>query len=124
MTDADAPPPSLPPDSLPPGSLPPESIPPPSAIERPGFVPPRRHVNTLLEDYEERLLAFVQHLGEISTLTVDTAKALGKRPLEVESTVRQMEALGIRSMGIVVVSSLFIGVLLGLSCWRFAVKDY
>jgi phospholipid/cholesterol/gamma-HCH transport system permease protein len=106
--ESEAPPPSLPPDSLPPESIPPSSM----AGGRSTFVPPPPHVQTLVEDYQDRLVAFVQHLGEIATLTIDTAKSVVKRPLEIESTIQQMDSLGVRSVGIVVVSSLFIGMVM------------
>jgi phospholipid/cholesterol/gamma-HCH transport system permease protein len=75
-------------------------------------VPPAPKVQSLLEDYEGRVVAFIEHLGEITTLTIDAAKSFGKRPLEVGSTIHQMESLGVRSVGIVVVSSLFIGMVM------------
>jgi phospholipid/cholesterol/gamma-HCH transport system permease protein len=106
-SEIDAPPPSLPPDSLPP-----ESIPPSSMGGRNTFVPPPRHEHTLLESYQEDVVGFVQHLGEIATLTFNTARAVLKRPLEADSTIQQMESLGVRSIGIVVVSSLFIGMVM------------
>jgi phospholipid/cholesterol/gamma-HCH transport system permease protein len=76
------------------------------------YVPPPPHVPTLLENQKERVLAFIQHLGEIATLTGNAAKAMFRRPLEFDSTVYQMESLGVRSMGIVAVSSLFIGMVM------------
>jgi phospholipid/cholesterol/gamma-HCH transport system permease protein len=66
----------------------------------------------VLEHQRDRIVGFVEHLGEIATLTGNTAKALLKRPLEVSSTIHQMESLGVRSMGIVAVSSLFIGMVM------------
>jgi phospholipid/cholesterol/gamma-HCH transport system permease protein len=106
--DSEAPPPSLPPDSLPPESMPPSSM----AASRNTYVPPPPRVVTVVEDYQGRIVSFVQHLGEITTLTIDTAKSLLKRPLEIDSTIAQMESLGVRSVGIVVVSSLFIGMVM------------
>ncbi len=111
--DTDAPPASLPPESLSSGQLPPDSIPPPSVGgRRSTYVPPPPRVKTWSELQKDRLLAFVEHLGEIATLTGNTSKALVKRPLEIASTVYQMESLGVRSMGIVAVSSLFIGMVM------------
>jgi phospholipid/cholesterol/gamma-HCH transport system permease protein len=106
--ESEAPPPSLPPDSLPPESIPPSSM----LGGRNTYVPPPPRVITLVEDYQDRIVSFVQHLGEITTLTIDTAKSLLKRPLEIDSTIAQMESLGVRSVGIVVVSSLFIGMVM------------
>jgi phospholipid/cholesterol/gamma-HCH transport system permease protein len=109
--DREAPPPSLPQDGLPRDSLPPESLPPPST-GRSTYIPPPPREKKLFEDYEERFFAFLQHLGEISTLTLNTARSVAKQPLELDSTIQQMESLGVRSMGIVFVSSLFIGMVM------------
>jgi phospholipid/cholesterol/gamma-HCH transport system permease protein len=111
--DTDAPPPSLPPESLSSGRLPPDSIPPSSfGGRRSTYVPPPPRVKTMLEIQRDRILGFVEHLGEISGLTWNTAKSLLKRPLEIGSTIYQMESLGVRSLGIVAVSSLFIGMVM------------
>jgi phospholipid/cholesterol/gamma-HCH transport system permease protein len=110
-TDREAPPPPMPPDSLPPDSFPRESLPPPS-MGRATYIPPPPREKKLYEDYEERLLGFLQHLGEISTLVVNTAKSITKQPFEIDSTIQQMDSLGVRSMGIVFVSSLFIGMVM------------
>jgi phospholipid/cholesterol/gamma-HCH transport system permease protein len=76
------------------------------------YVPPPPHVPTVFETQKERVLAFIEHLGEIATLAGNAGKAVVRRPLEIESTIYQMESLGVRSMGIVAVSSLFIGMVM------------
>jgi phospholipid/cholesterol/gamma-HCH transport system permease protein len=76
------------------------------------YVPPPPHVPTALENQRARIFAFIQHLGEIATLTGNAARSMFRRPLEIDSTVYQMESLGVRSMGIVAVSSLFIGMVM------------
>ncbi len=114
--DSEAPPASLPPASLPPESLSsgalPDSIPPSGLGGRRGFVPPKPRVKGALEVYRDRLLTFVEHMGEIAGLLADTARSAFKRPLEIGSTIYQMESLGVRSVGIVAVSSLFIGMVM------------
>lgn len=110
--DTDAPPPSLPPESLPSGSLGPDSVPPSSIGRRSTYVPPPPRVKTTFEHQRDRVLAFVEHLGEIASLTWGTATSLFKRPLEIDSTIYQLESLGVRSIGIVAVSSLFIGMVM------------
>jgi phospholipid/cholesterol/gamma-HCH transport system permease protein len=110
-TDREAPPPPLPPDSMPRDSLAPDSLA-PSSMGRATYIPPPPREKTLLEDYQERLLSFLQHLGEISTLAMNTARSVTKQPFEIDSTIQQMDSLGVRSMGIVFVSSLFIGMVM------------
>ena len=41
---------------------------------------------------------FVEHLGQIGRMTWGAVKAMFKRPLEVASTLHQMESLGVRSI--------------------------
>ena len=103
-----------PPESLPPASRSPESLYPPGgpSSARTTYVPPPPHVPTVFENQKARVLAFIEHLGEIAPLIGGTAKAVFKRPFEFDSTVYQMESLGVRSMGIVAVSSLFIGMVM------------
>jgi phospholipid/cholesterol/gamma-HCH transport system permease protein len=89
-------------DAVPPsgGRTPIVSLPPPPP--EPSFV----------EFHRGRSLRFVQHLGEITDLSVRAFKSMGRRPLEVRSTLQQLDSLGVKSMGIVAVTSLFIGMVM------------
>jgi phospholipid/cholesterol/gamma-HCH transport system permease protein len=51
-------------------------------------------------------------MGGIGILTVRTIRALPRRPFEIRATIYQIEALGVRSVGIVVVSSVFVGMVM------------
>jgi phospholipid/cholesterol/gamma-HCH transport system permease protein len=55
---------------------------------------------------------FVESLGEIAALVRDTMKSMFKRPFETSATLYQMESLGVRSLGIVGVTSIFIGMVM------------
>lgn len=92
-----------------------ESLPPPSS-ERPSLgrlsLPAPPPEPGALDYYKGRVFRFVEHLGEITMLTGRTAAALWKRPLELRSTLTQLESLGVRSMGIVAVTSIFIGMVM------------
>lgn len=80
--------------------------------------PPSRRVSVpppmapTLPKLSLRSLAFLEHLGDVAQLTVRTARMTLKRPLELGSTLYQFEQLGVRSMGIVAVTSLFIGMVM------------
>lgn len=80
--------------------------------------PPSRRVSVpppmapTLPKLSLRSLAFLEHLGEVAELTVRTVRMTLKRPLEFGSTLYQFEQLGVRSMGIVAVTSLFIGMVM------------
>jgi phospholipid/cholesterol/gamma-HCH transport system permease protein len=55
---------------------------------------------------------FMENLGEVALLSSRTATALWRRPLELRATMQQLESLGVRSMGIVTVTSVFIGMVM------------
>lgn len=59
-----------------------------------------------------RVGRFVEHLGDMAILTKQTFVAMFRRPFEIESTIQQVESLGVKSTGIVVVTSLFIGMVM------------
>lgn len=58
------------------------------------------------------IVGFVEHLGDIAILARQTLTAVFRRPFELEATLYQMDSLGVRSVGIVVVTSLFIGMVM------------
>jgi phospholipid/cholesterol/gamma-HCH transport system permease protein len=91
---------------------PPESIPPPSA--RGSFIPPPPQDPTLAEVWHGRGVRFVEHLGDIFSLSLGAFRSITKRPFEIDSTLYQIVSLGVRSLGIVAVTSIFIGMVITL----------
>jgi phospholipid/cholesterol/gamma-HCH transport system permease protein len=91
-----------------------ESIPPPSmSAGRLSVLPSAPVVEpSFVEKYWGRTQAFIDQLGEIAILIGDTTRALFRRPLEIESTIYQLDSLGVRSVGIVAVTSIFIGMVM------------
>jgi phospholipid/cholesterol/gamma-HCH transport system permease protein len=102
MSDVEQPPPSIPapPPSIPPASGRISGLPPP--VVEPGFIDNQVH----------RIVRFVGHMGDIGQLTWRAGRSLFKRPLEIASTIYQIDSLGVRSMGIVAVTSVFIGMVM------------
>jgi len=103
-----------------------ETIPPAPPSSRSSLVPPplaREPVH-----YFVRASSFLEHLGEISILTEQTIASVFKRPFEIASTVYQIESLGVRSLGIVAVTSVFIGMVMtvqfALGLQRFGGVEY
>lgn len=96
------------PPSSPASSAGPPSVGPPSAprisYRPPPVAPTVRGLRTLT--------AFFTQLGEVSTLLKNCTRALFKKPFEGREIVRQLESLGVASMGIVVVTSVFIGMVM------------
>jgi phospholipid/cholesterol/gamma-HCH transport system permease protein len=93
--------------SSPPSQRGPESL-------RPGgfSLPPPPPDPTLFEYHLSRAREFIAQLGEVALLTSRTTRSIFRRPFEIASTVQQMESLGVRSMGIVTVTSVFIGMVM------------
>ena len=88
-------------------SAPPSSAP-PSAPRASWRVPPPPPTVRALGT----LSAFFSQLGEVATLGGGCVRALFKRPFEGKEIIRQFESLGVASMGIVTVTSLFIGMVM------------
>jgi phospholipid/cholesterol/gamma-HCH transport system permease protein len=59
-----------------------------------------------------RVRQLVESLGEVAQLSGRTFSVMFRRPFEIGSTMQQLEALGVRSMGIVTVTSVFIGMVM------------
>jgi len=84
-------------------------IAPPPRSSRYSFVPPepspwRRHL--------ERAASFIVQLGQVSRMVGGTVVAMFRRPLEWRTTVHQLEALGVRSLGIASVVAIFTGLVM------------
>jgi phospholipid/cholesterol/gamma-HCH transport system permease protein len=62
----------------------------------------------------EDVTAMVEHFGIIGRMTWHAMIAMFRRPLEIQSTLYQMESLGVRSMGIASVTSLFVGMVMAV----------
>ena len=99
----------------------------PSMIDRPSMLgratfapPPPPTVSTLLK---RRALGLIDHLGQITLMTWGTLKALFRRPFEGRAIVAQIESLGVASMGIVVVTSVFIGMVMAVQ-FAFGLRKF
>jgi phospholipid/cholesterol/gamma-HCH transport system permease protein len=57
---------------------------------------------------------FLDHLGQIAQMVGRTTVAMFRRPLELQSTLYQMESLGVRSLGIASVTALFVGMVMAV----------
>ena len=99
-----------------------EALPPSVPGDRPSLsrvsIPSTPPEPSVLDHYKQRVSRFVEHLGEITLLSGRTVRSLWKRPLELQSTLAQLESLGVKSMGIVAVTSIFIGMVMTI---QFAV---
>jgi phospholipid/cholesterol/gamma-HCH transport system permease protein len=85
-------------------------------------------VSVAPKSFRERIQSFAEQIGEVAILSKNTFGSVWHRPLEVQSTVYQMESLGIRSLAIVAVTSIFIGMVMTIQfAWglrRFGGLEY
>ena len=79
---------------------------------RSSLPPPPPPPPPFYEVWQARVVSFVEHLGDVSILISRTLRATFRRPLEIENVIYQMESLGVRSVGIVTVTSVFIGMVM------------
>lgn len=81
---------------------------PPSS--RRSFLPPPEPaiVQAQLQTWQR----FLDHLGEATLMLVRACQALFRRPFEGKEILRQLDSLGVASLGIVTVTSLFIGMVM------------
>ncbi len=60
----------------------------------------------------------LEHFGQIGRMTASAFAAVARPPLEIRSTIYQIEALGVRSTGIACIAAIFIGMVMAV---QFAV---
>ncbi len=99
-----------------------ESLPPPSAGGRPSLLlppPPPK----LVERQLRRLYRFVEELGAVTEMAIGAVRAGFRRPFEGQAILKQIEALGVASVGIVVVTSVFIGMVMSVQ-FAFGLRKF
>jgi phospholipid/cholesterol/gamma-HCH transport system permease protein len=74
------------------------------------------------------LLSFMDHLGAFSVMTVQTARALFTPPFDLRAIIYQIESVGVRSVSIASVTSIFIGMVMAvqfaISLQKFGAMEY
>jgi len=75
------------------------------------------------ERLKARIFAFLSHLGKIAEMTWGTLKAGFRRPFEWSEIVRQLEVVGVKSLGIVVVTSVFVGMVMAVQ-FAFGLRKF
>jgi phospholipid/cholesterol/gamma-HCH transport system permease protein len=90
------------------------SQPAPSTVgRRKAYVPPPPAPEpTWVDDQWAHVRALVDELGEVALLVKGTVAAAFRRPIELRATIYQLESVGVRSIGIVAVTSVFIGMVM------------
>ncbi len=76
-----------------------------------------------LDEQLQRSLALVAHVGQMAQMTLGTLRAMVRRPFETRAILQQIDALGVASIGIVVVTSTFIGMVMAVQ-FAFGLRKF
>src|SRR6185295_19493274 len=90
-----------------------------SEVTLTGGAPPARFFARLRSSYEVML----QYLGEISELGWAVIQQMARGPFERDAIIVQFETVGVRSLSIVAITSLFIGMVLALQT-AYSLEDF
>lgn len=108
-----------------PRSRPPSLHPPP-----PGGYPTYREgrvvhepIPSLITIWTDKVLGLLAHVGQLSQMAIGSVKAGTKRPFEWKAIVQQIEAVGVASLGIVFVASVFIGMVMAVQ-FAFGLRKF
>jgi phospholipid/cholesterol/gamma-HCH transport system permease protein len=82
--------------------------------------PPPRGVVARIGD---QAVSFLEHLGQVSRMFHGAVRAGFRRPFEWREIVHQLEQLGVASVGIVVVTSVFIGMVMAVQ-FAFGLRKF
>lgn len=91
---------------------------------RPSMAPPGRaslvdgqvvrEAPSFVERIGQNVLGFVAHLGQVGRMFIGALRAGTKRPFEWNAIIDQIEVVGVTSIGIVTISSVFIGMVMAV----------
>jgi phospholipid/cholesterol/gamma-HCH transport system permease protein len=91
---------------------PPDSIPAPPSSRASVMPPPVSARPGLFDSLRGQVVSGLTAIGDVALLSWNALRAITRRPLEIGPTIYQIESLGVRSVGIVAVTSIFIGMVM------------
>lgn len=80
---------------------------------RPSLIPPPPEPS-FWQRHAASVLGFFEHLGVLWSMLTGSIRAGFRRPFEGRAILRQLDSLGVASVGIVVVTSVFIGMVMAV----------
>jgi phospholipid/cholesterol/gamma-HCH transport system permease protein len=89
---------------------------------RTSFLPPPKQ-ETGFERVTREFRNMIGHVGQITDMTLGTFRALFRRPFEGRAILAQLESLGVASLGIVTVTSVFIGMVMAVQ-FAFGLRKF
>jgi phospholipid/cholesterol/gamma-HCH transport system permease protein len=78
---------------------------------------------SLLTRWIDSVLNFISHIGILTRMGIGAVRGGFRRPFEWKAIVQQIEAVGVASLGIVFVSSLFIGMVMAVQ-FAFGLRKF
>lgn len=93
-------------------SVPPSGRPSMRPSMRPSLTPPAPP--SLIEKTGSEVRAFLEHMGHMGRMTGSAFATMFKRPLEIKATLHQLEVLGVRSVAIASITSIFVGMVMAV----------
>ena len=87
------------------------------------FLPPVTVRRTIFTRSKDAFLDLLRHVGQISEMTAGATRALFRRPFEGRQIIAQVESLGVASLGIVTVTSVFIGMVMAVQ-FAFGLRKF
>lgn len=91
------------------------------SLSRTSLIPPPPP--TAVAHQKAVFLGFLGHLGRIYQMTMGTFRAGFRRPFEWSEIIRQLENVGVKSLGIVVVTSVFVGMVMAVQ-FAFGLRKF
>ena len=98
-----------------------DSIPPSQTGERRSLMPPPPP--KFVERQLNRVAALVEGMGTVTNMLIGAVRAGFRRPFEGRAILQQIEALGVASVGIVTVTSVFIGMVMAVQ-FAFGLRKF
>ena len=98
-----------------------DSVPPSQTGERRSLMPPPPP--KFVERQLGRLAALVEGMGAVTSMMFGAIRAGFRRPYEGKAILQQVEALGVASVGIVTVTSVFIGMVMAVQ-FAFGLRKF
>ena len=98
-----------------------DSLPPPSQGERRSLMPPPPP--SFSQRQMGKIQALVEGIGAVTQMTIGAVRAGFRRPFEGRAILQQIEALGVASVGIVTVTSVFIGMVMAVQ-FAFGLRKF
>ena len=77
----------------------------------------------VFERAKKRVSSAMFYLGDIADLAVQTVTQARRKPFEMEALMAQMDQVGVRSLSIAGITSLFIGMVLALQT-AYSLADF